>query len=308
MNPRVQRLRQRSLDTEPSISIERAVLWTQFCSHNEGKYPQAVMRAKAFHYLCANKTVFIGDKELIVGERGHEPKAAPTYPEIICHSADDLRILDSRPMTRYRIDAGDIERYEQEVIPFWQDRSLRDQVFGELPAEWHQAFAAGIFTEFMEQRAPGHTTGDGKIFERGLLDFKADIAEQLDALDIRSDPEADGKQAQLQAMDIAADAVILYAERHAERAEQLAASDDDPKRRSELLRIAEVCRHVPAHAPRDFWEAIQSYWFVHLAVITELNGWDAYNPGHLDRHLQPLFERGLAAGSLDREHAKELLE
>jgi formate C-acetyltransferase len=308
MTARVQRLRQRSLDTEPSISIERALLWTEFCRDNERKYPQAVLRAKAFHHLCANKTVFIGDDELIVGERGHEPKAAPTYPEIICHTAEDLRILDSRPMTSYRIDPVDIERYEQEVIPFWQGRSLRDQVFEELSEEWHEAFSAGIFTEFMEQRAPGHTTGDGKIYERGLLDFKQEIAAQSEALDGSSDADADDRRAQLQAMDIAADAVILYAERHAHEAEKLAENEEDPKRRSELLRIAEVCRHVPAHAPRDFWEAVQSYWFVHLAVITELNGWDAYNPGHLDRHLQPFFERGLAGGRLDRDHAKELLE
>ncbi|MCL7971020.1 MAG: formate C-acetyltransferase/glycerol dehydratase family glycyl radical enzyme, partial [marine benthic group bacterium] len=82
----------------------------------------------------------------------------------------------------------------------------------------------------------------------------------------------------------------------------------DPGRRAELLRIAEVCRRVPAHPPRDFWEALQSYWFHHLAVITELNGWDAFNPGHLDQHLLPFYERGLAEGKLTREGAKELLE
>jgi len=77
MNDRVQRLRQLSLDTHPSVSIERAVLLTEFYRENIGKYPQPVLRAKAYHHLCANKTVYIGDEELIVGERGHEPKAAP---------------------------------------------------------------------------------------------------------------------------------------------------------------------------------------------------------------------------------------
>jgi formate C-acetyltransferase len=109
-------------------------------------------------------------------------------------------------------------------------------------------------------------------------------------------------------MDIVADAAILFADRHAERAEEMAASETEPKRRAELERIAAVCRHVPAHAPRDFWEALQTYWFVHLGVITELNGWDAYNPGHLDHHLEPFFEGGIADGSLDRDFAKELLE
>ena len=308
MNERVQRLRQHSLDAHPSVSIERAVLLTDFYRENIGKYPQPVLRAKAYEYVCANKTVFIGDEELIVGERGHEPKAAPTYPEIICHSADDLRILDSRAMTSYHISPEDIETYEREVIPFWQGRSLRDQIFDSLPKEWHQAFSAGIFTEFMEQRAPGHTVGDGKIFGKGMLDFKEEIAAAIRDLDPASDPEAAARRDQLEAMDIVADAAILYAERHAEKAAEMAAGEADPERRAELERIAEVCRHVPAHAPRDFWEALQTYWFVHLGVITELNGWDAYNPGHLDHHPKPFFESGTADGSLDRDFAKELLE
>jgi len=308
MNDRVQRLRKQSLDTHPSVSIERAVLLTEFYRENIGKYPQPVLRAKAYYHLCANKTVYIGDEELIVGERGHEPKAAPTYPEIICHSADDLRILDSRAMTSYRVATEDIETYERDVIPFWQGRSLRDQIFDLLPEEWHQAFSAGIFTEFMEQRAPGHTVGDGKIFAKGMLDFKAEIAAAIEDLDFATDPEAFSKRDQLEAMDIVADATILYANRHADRAEEIAKTETDPERRAELERIAEVCRQVPAHAPRDFWEALQTYWFVHLGVITELNGWDAYNPGHLDQHLESFFESGIGDGSLDRDAAKELLE
>jgi pyruvate formate-lyase/glycerol dehydratase family glycyl radical enzyme len=308
MNERVQRLRQKSLDTHPSVSIERAVLLTEFYRENNGKYPQPVLRAKAFYHLCANKTVYIGDEELIVGERGHEPKATPTYPEIICHTVDDLRILDSRAMTGYRIAAEDIETFERDVIPFWQGRSLRDQIFDLLPEEWHQAFSAGVFTEFMEQRAPGHTVGDGKIFGKGMFDFKAEIAAAIEDLDFESDSEAAARREQLEAMDIVADAAILFANRHAERADQMAAGEIDPKRRTELERIAEVCCRVPAHAPRDFWEAIQTYWFAHLAVITELNGWDAYNPGHLDQHLEPFFEADIANESLDQDSAKELLQ
>jgi hypothetical protein len=66
---------------------------------------------------------------------------------------------------------------------------------------------------------------------------------------------------------------------------------------------------VPAHAPRDFHEALQAYWFCHLAVVTELNGWDAFSPGHLDQHLLPFYRgKGLADGSLTEESARELLE
>jgi len=308
VNQRVRKLRRESLDSSPSISIERALLLTDFYRDNLGKWPQPVLRARAFHHLCAHKTIFIGDGELIVGERGHEPKATPTFPEISCHSVEDLHTLNDRPMTSYAVSDGDIERYASEVIVFWKGRTLRERMFAELPAEWHRAFEAGIFTEFMEQRAPGHTVADGKIYRKGLLDFKDEIAAAVTALDFASDPEAPARRDQLEAMDIAADAAILYAERHADRARELAAAEDDPIRRAELERIAEVCRRVPAHPPRDFWEALQTYWFYHLGVVTELNGWDAFNPGHFDRHLAPFFAAGLADGSLDRDRAKELLE
>jgi formate C-acetyltransferase len=280
---------------------------TDFFRDNIGKWSQPVLRAKAFHHLCATKTIYIGEGELIVGERGHEPKATPTYPEISCHSVDDLKILDSRAKTSYAVAAADIASYRTDVIPFWHGRTLREKMFASLPEDWHEAFSAGIFTEFMEQRAPGHTVADGKIYDKGLLDLKAEIAASVDALDYSSDPKAPAKREQLHAMEIAADAAILFAERHAERADELARSEEDPQRRAELERIAEVCRRVPARPPRNFWEALQTYWFYHLGVITELNGWDAFNPGHLDQHLQPFYQAGIADGTLDRGQAKELV-
>ncbi|MBQ5529881.1 MAG: formate C-acetyltransferase/glycerol dehydratase family glycyl radical enzyme, partial [Bacteroidales bacterium] len=103
------------------------------------------------------------------------------------------------------------------------------------------------------------------------------------------------------------DAAILLAERHAALAEEMAAATLDPVRRAELEKIADVCRWVPAHAPRDLWEAIQMYWFVHLGTVTELNGWDSMNPGHIDQHLYPFYQKGLEDGTLTRDKAKELL-
>lgn len=300
---RVNRLRQRSYRARPTISTERAGLMTAFYREHLGKHSTPVLRALAFQHLCAHKTVYIGADELIVGERGPAPKATPTYPELTCHSADDLRILNSRPKTAYGVSDGDLALYEQEIIPYWQGRSMRERIFAQMSPEWLACYEAGMFTEFMEQRAPGHTVLDDKIYRRGLLDLKADIAAALAALD----GEAADQREQLRAMDIACDAVILYAERHADLAERLAAAEGDATRRAELLQIARVCRWVPAHAPRTFWEALQTYWFVHLGVITELNGWDAFNPGHLDQHLGPFYEADIASGVLTREDAKELL-
>ena len=307
MNSRIEKLRNESFNAEPCISIERALLETAFYKENYGRYSIPVMRALTFKHLCEKKTIYIGNKELIVGERGPFPKAVPTFPELTCHSVEDLKTLNDRKMTHFSISEDDIHTYEQDVIPYWHGKSMRDRVFKQIPKEWQNAYEAGLFTEFMEQRAPGHTTLDGIIYEKGMLDFKRDIHQTLDALDYLNDPEATEKAEELKAMDIACDAAIIFAERHADLADTMMASENDPERKSELKQIARVCRRVPAHAPQDFWEAIQMYWFVHLGTITELNGWDAMSPGHLDQHLYPFYVRGLNKKVLDREKAKELI-
>jgi pyruvate formate-lyase/glycerol dehydratase family glycyl radical enzyme len=309
MNERIKRLRGESLEAKPSLSAERALLLTEFYRRTASATLSAPMkRALAFRYLLENKSVTIGDGELIVGERGPAPKATPTYPEITTHSLQDLDILDSRPRTSFRVTPETRKAYEEVIIPFWRGQTIREKIFAEMEPAWLDAYEAGVFTEFMEQRAPGHTVLDGKIYSRGLEDFKNDIRRSIADLDFRGDPSAFDKKEELEAMAAAADALILFAARHAAKARELAAVEKDPARRAELERIAEVCLRVPRRAPRDFWEALQSYWFVHLGVITELNTWDSFNPGRLDQHLCPFYRKGLEDGTLTEEKARELLQ
>ncbi len=308
MTPRVARLRQQSLEAEETISTERAELMTAFYRQDLGPISAPMRRALAFRYLMEHKTIWIGDGELIVGEKGPAPKATPTYPELCCHSLEDLEILNSREKIPFRVSDQARQVYAETIIPFWRGHSMRDLIFREMTDDWLAAYQAGIFTEFMEQRAPGHTVLDDKIYRKGMLDFIADIERSLAGLDYLNDPEAYAKAEELRAMRICASALIRFAERHAEKARDTARSEPDPQRRAELARIAEVCTRVPAHPPRDFWEALQYYWFVHLGVTTELNTWDAFNPGRLDQHLYPFYRQGLADGSLSREKAEELLQ
>ena len=307
MNERIQKLRKLSFETEPSLSIERALHETEFYKENYGKYSIPVLRAMNFLNHCQKKTIYIGEGELVVGERGPKPKCVPTFPELTCHSVEDFNVLNTRDMQRYTISQEDIDLYAKEVIPYWQGKTQRERIFSHVPPEWKAAYEAGLFTEFMEQRAPGHTSLDGKIYRKGMLDYKKEIAANIAALDYLNDPEATDKAEQWKAMDISCNAVIVFAERHAELAEKLAATENDSKRAAELRKIAEVCRWVPANAPRNLWEAIQMYWFVHLGTITELNGWDAMNPGHFDQHLAPFYYKEVAEGTLTRDEAKELI-
>jgi pyruvate formate-lyase/glycerol dehydratase family glycyl radical enzyme len=307
VNERIARLRKESFETHPSISIERALLVTEFYEENAGKVSTPVMRALNFKNLCEKKTIFIGADELVVGERGPAPRTVSTFPELNCHSREDLEILNSRKMTSYSVSPEDIDLYAKKVIPYWRGRSMRDKAFALIPEKWKSLYEAGLYTEFMEQRAPGHTSLDGTIYRKGMLDFKREIAESKAKLDYLNDPRATDKFEELTAMDISCDAVILFAERHATLAEKMAVEETDPVRKAELLQIASTCRWIPANAPRNFREALQMYWFVHLGTITEMNGWDAMSPGHLDQHLAPFYEKDVADGSITREQAKELL-
>ncbi len=305
---RVTRLRQQSLDAVPTISTERAELMTDFYQQNLGFVSVPVRRALAFKHLMEHKKICINDGELIVGEKGPAPKATPTYPELCCHTLQDLEILDSRPKIPFKVSEEARAIYAEKIIPFWQGHSMRDLILREMTPEWLAAYDAGIYTEFMEQRAPGHTVLDDKIYRKGMLDFQLEIETSIEKLDFINDPQAYQKKEQLTAMHISADALMRFAERHAEKARKLAGREGDPQRKAELEQIAAVCSRVPAHAPRNLWEALQYYWFVHLGVTTELNTWDSFCPGRLDQHLNPFYQQGLADGSLTREKAEELLQ
>ena len=307
MTPRVQRLRQQSLDTRPTLSAERAALVTD-AVQQAGAVAPPIQRALVFRHLMEKKHVYIGDGELIVGERGPAPKAAPTFPELCCHSLDDLTVLDTRERIAFSVPTEARRVYAERIIPFWQGRSIRDAIFREVPDDWTAAYRAGVFTEFMEQRAPGHTVLGDVIYRKGFLELIADVDRAIAALDGERDPHAYDKSLELRAMRIAAESIIRYAARHAERARELAAAEADAARRRELEEIAAVCARVPAHAPTTFREALQAYWFTHLGVVTELNTWDSFCPGRLDQHLLPFYQRDLADGRLTRDQAVELIE
>lgn len=308
MNERVRVLRQRSLDAVPTISVERAQIVTEAYKKYEGKVSIPVLRALTFKELMEKKTIFVGDRELIVGERGPLPKATPTYPELCCHTIEDFEAIDKREKVFFRVDEKGKKIQEKEIMPFWKGKSMRDLLFAQMSEEWKDCYNAGIFTEFMEQRAPGHTVGDNKIFNKGFLEFKKEILEQIKKLDFINGLDAYDKHEQLKAMSICCDAIITFGKRHALEAKRLSDLEENPERKKELIKIYEICSHVPANSPRSFHEALQAYWFVHLSVITELNTWDAFNPGRLDQHLYPYYKKGIEEGTLTREKAKELLQ
>jgi formate C-acetyltransferase len=309
MNYRIKKLREQSLRAVNKLSEERAALVTEFYkSIGSREISVPMKRALCFKHIMENKYLFINDDELIVGERGPMPKAAPTYPEICLHSLEDLDMLDSRPKVSYKVSKKFRKTYSDVIIPYWSGKSNRDRIMNSVSAEWLSAYKAGMFTEFMEQRSPGHTVADGKIYKKGMLDFKAEIKDAVNSLDFYEDKDAFRKKEQLLAMDVSCDAIILYAKRNASKLDEMAKEEKAPGRKKELKELAEICRRVPANAPGTFHEALQYYWFVHIGVITEVNPWDSFNPGRLDQHLYPFYRKEIDEGTLTKERAIELLE
>ncbi len=308
MNERIKKLRTQSVNTVPNIYMERAMLMTEAYKKYEGSVSIPEMRALAFKYFMENKTLCINEGELIVGEKGDGPQAAPTFPELCCHTLEDMQIMNDRELICFKVTADDLKTQEEVIIPYWEKRSIRNKIINAMSDKWKACYGSGIFTEFMEQRGPGHTVGSENIYKKGFLDYKNEIKEAICKLDFLNDKEAFSKREQLNAMSISCDAIMILGERYAKYARDLASKETDERRKKDLLEIAENCEVVPAHAPKTYWQAIQMYWFVHLGVTTELNPWDAYSPGRLDQHLNPFYERDSEEGILDEDKAKELLE
>ncbi len=308
LTERTRKLREQSVQAVPRLCMERGRMVTEAYQKYAGTAETPILRAQVFKYLMENRTLCINDGELIIGEKGVAPQHAPSFPELCCHTMDDLSVMNQRTHIFFKVD-DEARRIQEEIVnPYWEQRSLRKLLLDHMTPEWKECYESGIFTEFMEQRGPGHTVADGKVYRKGFLDFKQDIQEALNRLDYFKDPSAYEKKIQLEAMDITCDGIIILGERYGAYARALAQKEDDPVRREELLEIAAVCDVVPAHKPQTYRQALQMYWFVHLGVTIELNPWDALSPGRLDQHLNPFYQAEIEAGTLTREKAKELLE
>ena len=308
MNARIRALRKLSQETQPHLDLERALIETEVYKKWEDKVSLPVLRALVLKEYFAKKTLYLGEGELIVGEKGKDPQCSPTFPELTCHTLEDMHIMNERAVVNFSVTEQDLKDQEEINIPYWKGKSMRDKLLASMTDTWKECYAAGMFTEFMEQRGPGHTCGGKNVFIKGYADYKKEIQDTINALDFMTDPEALAKKDELEAMLIDCDAVMILGDRYHELLKAEAEKCEDPVRKAELEQMAANFEVIPAHKPQTFWQAIQHYWLTHLAVTTELNPWDAFSPGRLDQHLNPYYEKDVEDGILDDEKALELLE
>ncbi|MFW9800541.1 MAG: pyruvate formate lyase family protein, partial [Candidatus Thorarchaeota archaeon] len=301
MNSRTSRLRDRMLDAKPTISSERAKLFTDYVKVHEDE-PTRIRLAKAFSHVLANMTLRIEPEEIIVGNMGATPRSCQIFPEYSWEWInEELNRFSKRRTERFEIGESDKEAL-REVFEYWQGKSTSEKCKEEMPKESQNASKAGLFTIGAPGTGIGHVIVDyQRVLENGLEAIATEAVER------KQQTEDPGQTEFYEAAEIVIAGIIHYANRFADLAESLASQEKDAARRDELSEIAAVCRRVPAKSARTFHEAVQSFWFIQLLVQTESNG-HSISTGRFDQYMYPFYQEGIDSGELTREKAIALLE
>jgi len=305
---RIERLRQRVLKSVPEVCAQRAVLATEAYAATEGE-PAVIRRAKTLRHILENITVSILEDELIIGQFAEQYRGAPVFPEMGTSWLEDEldSVLETRSQDRFVV-ASNTKEALCRIFPYWKGKTLHDAFKAHVPSDVRTARMAYVFTVDLHERGGlGHFIPDyRRLLKEGLAGIETRLEQHLGDCDL-SDPEKLVQSYFWQAVLICLEGVRTFAERHAEEARRLAATEQRAGRRAELERIASICQHVPWLGANTFHEALQSIWFLQLIFHLETNS-AAISPGRLDQILTPFLTRDLAEGRLRGDSAQELLD
>lgn len=307
---RITQFKKSYIESKPSISVQRAVAFTESHKQSEGE-AVIVRRAKAFKDVCSSIPATIFDGELLVGAIGEFRKSGIICPEYSWQWVDkEMDAFESRSQDPYQIDAAAKEVLRSQVFPYWQGKSLEETFLSRINKETAKILVdTGIIDNDSKWRsAVGEVTADYQdiIFQKGFGGVKQDALAklaQLEPITVAALEQIDFYRSAV----LVCEGIITLANRYAERAEELAANEADAARKKELLAIAAVCRKVPEHPPTTFHEAIQTVWFTQLGSILSENSL-ALNLGRFDQYMYPYYAQDIAAGTLTQEAAQELIE
>lgn len=310
MTGRVKRLKERFLATRPNITPERLLLATEAYKKYSGD-SVPLFRAKVLAYVLDNLSVTIFDEELIVGAPTYTLRGANLFPEYTSVSwlSEEIPEFPTRPM-----DQIDVTEEDQKIIlecldSFWKGRAIEDLLDDPdiMPPYINEMLEAELISLGITLTTSGETVPNyKKLLEKGLSGYIDECREM-----IKNEPtgnlESAAKIDFWKACIIVCEAVIRYAKRYADKAEELAAAETDPKRKKELLMIASNCRNVPEKSPEGFYEALQFVWFIHLVFHIEAPT-TACSFGRFDQNLFPYMKKDMDAGRFNEDEAQEILE
>ncbi|MGY5858155.1 MAG: glycyl radical protein [Candidatus Thorarchaeota archaeon] len=302
MTARTKRIKQRMLESEPTISSERAVLFTEYIK-NHLSAPSITRLAGAFANVLDNMTIRIESEELVVGNMGPTPRSCQIFPEYSWSwIEEELDTLEERRTERFRISEED-KKNLREVFAFWKGRSTSEIADEIIPEESKKASKAGLFTIGAPGTGIGHVIVDYQsVITRGFND----ILKEIESLKIEHNGDVKKEQF-YDSVIIQIEAVIRFAKRFSDLAFNLAEDEKDATRKEELLEISRICVKVPAEPAETFREALQSFWFVHLLIQTESNG-HSMSTGRFDQYMFPFYQTDLDQGRISRDEVLELLE
>ncbi len=304
--PRAARLRERIISAPQEVCVERARYLTRSMRKHWDEHPLTRI-SMALEEILDNITVTIREDELIVGCRTSKLKGAPLFPENKAKWIEgDLDSFEKRVLQRALITEEEKEVLREEVLPFWEGRTVEDRLYELLPADVEEDMDKYVFTMMLEiTYGIGHFTMDHpRVLERGLSGVITDVREKLDGL---SEEERAGEKGLLyEAMIRSMNAAARFANRYADMAESMAASEADTRRKAELEEIARVCRRVPEYPAGSFREAVQGLYFIHLISQIESGG-NSISLGRIDQVLFPYYRADLEAGRITPDEARELM-
>lgn len=303
--------------TRPKIDIERGKYFTESFKETEGQ-PLILRWAKALYRYAEKATVYIDEDQLIVGRAGREGRYGILYPELDGDFLDEaIKSLPERENSPFDITEEDAEYIVNEISPYWKGKTFHEALAAAIPEDTRrytynqdeELTSRFIVNETASFRSSIQWVHDyEKPLHIGFEGIKKEAEEKLSRLDQFSPVDNTEKKPFLEAVIITADAIILWAQRHAELAEEKARREENLKRKTELLEIARICRKVPAKPAQTFHEAVQSQWFIQLFSRVEQKTGTIISNGRMDQYLYPYYKADKEKGLIDEDKAEELLE
>jgi trans-4-hydroxy-L-proline dehydratase len=303
LTPRLERLKKQIINARPEVYAERALLVTQAYREYENERPE-IQKARAMEKIFRQSAVLIKDDELIVGCKTPTALGSPLYPEFnVEWIKNEIDTLSERFETAFDISGENKKLVKEKVIPFWEGRTIYDRILPIAPQKAMEAADEGVLFHYYLNRSIGHFNPNYEtVLKEGFDGLRRRV--ETASRDTASDDVE--KKSYYDALLIVIDAVVAFAHRYADEAEKMAQACPDPERKNELLQIAANCRRVPEHPPETFWEALQSFWFVHLMLNLESNAY-ALSPGRFDQYIDPFYQRDAADSAFNADAAQELL-
>ncbi|QLA68669.1 formate C-acetyltransferase [Enterobacter pasteurii] len=297
MTNRIPRLKDALFANPREISLERALLYTASHRQTEGE-PVILRRAKATAHILDHVEIAIRDEELIAGNRTVKPRAGIMSPEMDPYwLLKELDQFATRPQDRFEISDEDKQTYREVLYPYWENRSMKDFINGQMTDEVKAAVGTQIFSVNQTDKGQGHIIIDyPRLLNNGLGALVAEMRERC---------ARDAQNTFYAAALILLEASQRHILRYATLAEELAQSSA-AARREELLAMANISRHNAQHKPQTFWQACQLFWYMNVILQYESNA-SSLSIGRFDQYMLPFYQASLTQGD-DPAFLKELLE